>query len=336
MKEHFKKIIGSSIFLLIAILLLVYLNELLFYYDTSIWSTDRRMCAYQDLPENSVDVLFLGSSHIMSGVNPVQLWDETGIQAYSYCSRAQSLPFSYGYLQDALKTQSPKYVVLDASSVFQDKKIHNLSNSEVHFGINMDNLSTTSKAELITKYVPKKEWIAYYFPLFKNHSLLLDKPLKKDPGPIFMGYCFVDKNTVLTPPDYSNIVSTTTDTVDSEYFKKIVDLCCKKEIELIVIKTPCIVSNETYGKLSKIELLCQEENIAFLDMNTNYNSFNFDYTTDMYDKLHINSSGAAKITTYLGTFLSSHNDFDSSPTHQYSYIWSDEYERMITWLRQAQ
>lgn len=79
MKKKTKNMIRFFTFTLLALLMLLKLNHVFSYRDRSIWSTDSRVRTYKELPENSVDILFLGSSGFMSGINPVQLWNETGL-----------------------------------------------------------------------------------------------------------------------------------------------------------------------------------------------------------------------------------------------------------------
>ena len=60
---------------------------------------------YYDLPEDTVDVLFLGSSHVGVNVSPNILWDEYGIAAYNCWGAIQPVWNTYYYLKECLKTQ---------------------------------------------------------------------------------------------------------------------------------------------------------------------------------------------------------------------------------------
>ena len=63
--------------------------------------------------EDSIDVLCLGSSHMFVDVNTAVLWDEYGIAAYDLGGTIQPLWNTYFYMKEALKTQTPKLIVLD-------------------------------------------------------------------------------------------------------------------------------------------------------------------------------------------------------------------------------
>lgn len=328
MKAGMKNFVKFFTFLLIVAGMMLYLNEVFFYRDKSVWSTDYRMEKYQELPENSVDVLFLGSSNLMSSVNPVQLWKETGIQSYAYCSRAQTFGFTYAYLKDALRTQNPECVVIDAYSVFSEKVVNGLSNTDFHFGINMDNLSAQAKTEILMNHVSKWEWPAYYFPLFKNHNYFKswENPVDETEA-VFMGYCFADSKEMFEKPEYSDERSALED-VDGMYLQKIIELCESEGIELFVIKTPVVYTDEEHQRLNALKQMCEAYGISFYDMSMDTDEWDFDFGEDMLNYFHNNTSGAVKVTARLGEILSEKYDFSNSRTRQYADVWASEYERM--------
>lgn len=332
MKTGIKNFIKLATFLLIVLGILVYLNEVFLYKDKSIWSTDYRVKQYQELPEDSVEVLFLGSSNLMGGINPVQLWEETGIQSYAYCSRAQTFPFTYAYLQDALKTQKPKCVVIDAYSIFCEKVINSLSNTDFHFGLNMDSLSISAKSELITNYIYIKEWLSYYFPLFKNHNYFKnwDNPTDET-NEIFMGFCFAEGIEYFETPQYTDNVAPM-DEVDGIYLQKIIELCQKESIDLFVVKIPVAYSDAEHQKLNAAKQMCEAYGVSFYDMSLDAVEWGFDYGSDMRDYFHVNAVGAKKVTTRLGEILSAKYDFSNSETRRYAATWADEYDRMNAFL----
>ena len=64
--------------------------------------------------KDTLDVIFLGSSHAYLGIQPMQLWEEYGIASYNLCSAEQPFWVSYYTIKEALKTQHPKVILLDA------------------------------------------------------------------------------------------------------------------------------------------------------------------------------------------------------------------------------
>ena len=69
--------------------------------------------ALKSLPRNSVDVCWLGTSHMNYNVIPQYLYDLCGIPSTMVTGNSLDLTSSYWQLRQALLTQSPKVVVLD-------------------------------------------------------------------------------------------------------------------------------------------------------------------------------------------------------------------------------
>ena len=65
-------------------------------------------------PEDSVDVLAVGTSLTYAGINTNVLWSEFGIASYNLCSAEQPFWVSYYTIKEVLKTQHPRVILLDA------------------------------------------------------------------------------------------------------------------------------------------------------------------------------------------------------------------------------
>ena len=78
---------------------------------------DYGICSMMNLyrqPANSIDVLTVGTSLAYAGINTNVLWEEYGIASYNLCSAEQPFWVSYYTIKEALKTQRPKLILLDA------------------------------------------------------------------------------------------------------------------------------------------------------------------------------------------------------------------------------
>ena len=63
--------------------------------------------------KNSLDVVFLGTSHMLNAVSPMQLYDEYGICSYNYSSDSTPLLLSYYALKNIAKNQTFKIACID-------------------------------------------------------------------------------------------------------------------------------------------------------------------------------------------------------------------------------
>ena len=112
--------IKAIIFLCIAALCICVVNVILLpkYMNDSQWPTTATFTQFYLLEDNSVDVLFLGSSHAASAFNPQVVYDHENIASYNLASEQQNLLVSYYWLKEALETQQPEAVVLDVLMLF--------------------------------------------------------------------------------------------------------------------------------------------------------------------------------------------------------------------------
>ena len=69
--------------------------------------------SFHNLPENTMDVIVLGSSHAQYSFSPAFFYQDTGLFSYVLGTQCQPLEVSYSMLKEALKTQSPKTVILE-------------------------------------------------------------------------------------------------------------------------------------------------------------------------------------------------------------------------------
>ena len=58
--------------------------------------------------ENSIDVMFLGTSHVHCNINTGLLYDSYGITAYDYSGAEQPLWMTYYYLKELYRYQTPE------------------------------------------------------------------------------------------------------------------------------------------------------------------------------------------------------------------------------------
>jgi len=116
-------------------------------------------------PKNSIDVVFLGSSHIHCDVNTAILWDNYGIAGYDYSAAEQPIWITYYYLKEFCKNQNPEVVVIDLYSIarFGDD-FNEFWMPDNVYGMNF----SLNKAELMLNSCTKEQ-INKYFPSFAGY-----------------------------------------------------------------------------------------------------------------------------------------------------------------------
>ena len=118
MKKTWKEPLWCVAFVLTAALLLHFAGAVLRPAHTDYGSTwDAYLCE----PEDSIDVLFLGSSYAYCDWSPAAMYAGSGLTGYVMGGSEQTPAITYWYLKEALETQSPSVVVMEASSLFFDR-----------------------------------------------------------------------------------------------------------------------------------------------------------------------------------------------------------------------
>ena len=109
------KVLKCLIFCLLAVLMVHGINRVLKIkgQEYGVYSPYAQYGGFYEMEKNTVDVLFLGSSHCYCGFSPQEFYDRCGIRSYNLGSSRQSTWLSYYWLREALKTQTPQAVVMD-------------------------------------------------------------------------------------------------------------------------------------------------------------------------------------------------------------------------------
>ena len=285
-----------------------------------ITSKDSRMTyiikGFYEEPKNSLDVIFMGNSDVYRGISPIVLWDEYGIASYDYATSGQRMWVAYYMLKESLKYQKPKLIVLNMDSAFFEKKIVE-SNARQTF----DNMKFgTNKIMAITDPVfenSPKEIVTYIFPMLRFHSRWSELK-KEDFTKAFESKRFVYKGmdvTVDNEPynDGYSYMSTGNSKRKigkkcDKYLNKMIDLCKKNNIELLLIEIPSAESWSN-NKSNETKAFADEHDLKFIDLNLNGDEFDFDWKKDTKDKGdHLNVYGATKVSKYLGNYIKQNYD----------------------------
>ncbi len=113
-------IVKITAFLLIFCILYSYCSEVLspkWKYPTDIEDHRSRMEEYRAL-QSDPQVIFMGTSHVLYGVNPMQIYQETGISTYNMAISAFDIGCGYALLKDVLQYHHPKLLFIDTSTIY--------------------------------------------------------------------------------------------------------------------------------------------------------------------------------------------------------------------------
>lgn len=302
-----KRILGTAGFLVVMAFALYILNTTLqVKYEDGVLS----MQDFYEYPENSIDVLLLGSSHLGSNIDPTQLYEDYGIASYNLWGSAQPTWNTYYYLKEALKYQKPKVVVLETYVVAQD-------NETTGYGTLIKSTSgmrpTEDKYNNIQESIDNFDEIGMdVFMGWPTYHTRYAELGEGDFNRYLWNFQLSDKKVsswshIACEPNDISGVTDMLPLVDKheKYFRKIIDLCKKNDIQLMLFTAPYIVSEKEQMRFNTIAKIAKEEEIPYENYNLTYENFDLNYEEDFADALgHMNDSGIQKITSYLGNYLS--------------------------------
>lgn len=274
---------------------------------------------FYDMQENSVDVLFMGTSHSYNSFSPQQLYAECGVRSYNLGSSMQTFPLNYYWLKEALRFQSPQFVVLDTYALFRIRdNVLNMTEPQIRQAVDYMKWSVI-KRDMIDQLceIDSSMWKeSFYIPMLRFHdrwetldeddlsrnSLTYLKALKGY-KPAFKEY----GDELLYKP--FDLATYETDEVAEvlplmeEYLQKIADLCESEGVELVLVRTPYIGAN--LAEYNVVLNFAQKNGLDFLDYNEQnlYQQIGYNFPFDATDSSHASFTGAQKLTSHIGQFL---------------------------------
>lgn len=321
LKNKWRRLAKAVIFVLIIAILMGKLGEVFAYKHDSYEANNYYSFDYlYDLPKDSLDVVYLGTSQFHLGIAPLEIWNEYGITGSSFNVASCRAWTAYYMLEEILNYQNPKVVVLDAAV---------LRNSG-------SNIIANRRAIGQFKFSLRK--LKALYNCLELEGGTIDEIINTS----FEFFAYHDKWDSLTREDFTDDVSSmvyqkgywmTTDcTPYSEmnhekdqkmeitqilgektiaYMAKIQDLCNKKGISLMITKLPSDMWNQTYSEM--VGDWAEENQIPFLDMTQKkvLKAMDFDEEISYFDNNHLNHIGAETVSSYLGNYLVENYVFDS-------------------------
>ena len=156
MRNFFK----SIIFLIILVLSFQYYEEKIFKkFDAFV------DYAYYKIPKNSIDLLFIGSSHSYCTFNS-RLFDHyLKCNSLNLGTNSQTFPATYSAILEILKKQTPKVIVIEVFS------IRRIEPDVVALRPHLDTMNLSlNKLILIKNALPMSEWGNHFMNTIYYHS----------------------------------------------------------------------------------------------------------------------------------------------------------------------
>ena len=271
--------------------------------------------SFHNLPENSMDVIVLGSSHAQYSFSPTFFYEDTGLYAYVLGSACQPLEVSYQMLREALKTQSPKLVILETYTATPLRSVCEADSCYVTAEYQMRGMEKINTIN----YLPEEKAVTYRNDFINYHNdwrtkETFDFLFEEDDKSIdqSFGYIPIESDSsydnwwyAIKYNDKNNDVEL--DGLDLDSLNNILNLCRENNIELLMYFTPMDMLDELNQKYRyKVWEYCEDNNVKYVDFVDL--SEELDYRIPVHnDGFHSKVTGANVTTSYLANFIKDNN-----------------------------
>ncbi len=269
---------------------------------------------FRTLPEDSLDVVVVGSSHAQYAFDPGVLYAETGLYSYVMGSMCQPPETSYYMMEEILKTQSPEVIIMDVFTFLPQSQVC-YGEGMYYTAIDMMTGETRVQAALNMPDSEAEKRLPYAYDLIMNHnnwrvmdfsdpdSILDNAELNQGPVTTF-GFVRQEPTDIRTGSYDTYAVSRQVELSQEEkdLLDRMITLCEENDVHLLFIKTPYKISQEDTDKLAALWAYLEEKGQDYVDYANHPEAIGWHLLMDG-DIWHNNSWGAEKVTRGLGEYI---------------------------------
>lgn len=275
------------------------------------------------------DVIFVGDCEVYENFSPITLWENYGVTSYIRGSPQQLIWHSYYTLKDTLERETPKVVVFNVLSMQygepQSEAYNRMALDDLPLSINKIEAVQASKME-------DETLLSYIFPLFRYHSRWSEltasdfRYLFHQDTLSHNGFLMrADVRPVETLPEPKKLANYQFADICYEYLDKIRLLCEEKGVELILIKAPSLYPHWYEEWDQQMEGYAAQYGLTYINFLDYIDAIGLDFSEDTYDQgLHLNLSGAEKLSNYFGPILQEAGVPDRRGDAELSAVWAEK------------
>lgn len=336
--QTMKWLLSSLLFLIIVVLLIVGLGKVM--QDKT---SKTNVTPIYDI-DAKYDVVFAGTSHVVSSLFPMVMWENNGIASCNYAQTGQPFPLTYYSIKEALDVTEPELIVCDLYYVYIGNK---MAGNTSYKHQTLDNMRFYSPARIsaIMDVVDNAEKTNFLFPFFAYHSRwnkMLQRDFKevtsysKGSGEVFskkeeeFGSPFIPISRDEVKKPSSAIV---------HYIDSIIQLCKEKDVKLLFTVVPYYPVGEEQGRVLEddqrlfnwVEDYVEKQGIECLNMLYLIDDMGFDMEAHMREWNHQNYWGGEVTSKYLANYIQEHYGIADHRGEVGYEQWEEDFVRYDKW-----
>lgn len=295
-----------------------------------------RFTGFYAEPENTIDMVMIGSSPVYPYYAAPMLWGEYGIVSYPISTNLQR-PVAAPYLaEEVRKTQEPRLYVFEMR--MYTARDTDLTNNMAYTRGVTDNMKYSwNRIRTVNAMVDDvSERYTYYFDIFKYHSnwktMVLPEQIacfRYEKPDSRKGYVMTDEVGPCEAVDTSSI---TEKEPIPEFQEKclydLLDYLKEEELPALFILSPTVMEEEKQRMYNYMEDIIGSYGYEFLNLNDYYEEIGMDFATDFSDYGgHANALGAEKCTAFLGRYIMENYELPDRRGSEGYEDWDASYEQ---------
>lgn len=258
--------------------------------------------------EKDHDVVFIGDCEVYENFSPKVLWEDYGINSYIRGSAQQLIWQSYYLLEDTLRYEKPDVVIFNVLAMQYDRPQREAYNRMTLEGMRW----SLSKAKSIQASMTGDEnFLDYVFPILRYHSRWseigtedFEYMFRREKVSHNGYYMRVDVKPVENVPEGKILADYSFGENAYDYLDRMTELCAENDIQFILVKAPSLYPYWYDAWEAQMEEYAEKNGLLYINFLELTQETGLDFSQDTYDGgLHLNLSGAEKITAYLGKIL---------------------------------
>ncbi|MCQ2513651.1 MAG: hypothetical protein MJ089_00980 [Ruminococcus sp.] len=306
-----------SLILFISVVSILLQNYILLHYDHNTLRFD----GFYLEDENSIDVALVGASELYADYSAVLAYEKFGYTSYSLATPASPITVYKTEIQEILRTQNPKLIVVEINGALYGNDEH--IEKEANIRNTIDNIPfNENKKQFISQYISTDDRSGYYFPLLKYHSAWNDYPQAfKFVAGIYSqhkrGFTYIKGFKTKTniykcdEKNYNDKLANDDSrknlTEKSEKaLRELLEYCQDNELNVLFVRIPHIVLDDGYTRFKRANTagdIINEYGYDYLNFERYNQDIGLDINNDFYNADHMNIYGAEKFTEYFGNIL---------------------------------
>lgn len=270
---------------------------------------------FSESEEDHLDMLFFGTSHVVNGINPLEIYSDTGFTSYNMGAYGSPMQATFWQMMLTLEECDPKLVVVDSYMLeydirYQDDENANTTLDMQHFVLDVypiSRMKVRACRDLFQSTDIQKEFL-FNFTTYHDRWKELNendflRVVHKMPCNELMGAdpkyeLHSDPYVFNLNPDWTELPS---ETVGTEYLRRMILECEKRGINIMVMSLPYNAQEMGQRANYTAKRICEEYSVPYCDMLTLTDLT--DVNIDMSDSGHLNVLGMTKVSSYFAQWL---------------------------------